>query len=228
MTATRPTLQLFFTERLARQRQASPQTVTSYRDTFRLLLALRPAAHRQSPLQPGLGRPQRRGDLRVPGSPEAARGNSVRSRNARLAAIHSLFPTRPCAILSTPQLIRRVLAIPANASTARRLVPHRRRNRRAAGRPRPGRWEGRRDRALLTLGRANGPAAIGADRADLRRRPAEHRPTSAAPARAASSDTPLTPATAAILRTWLGNTRTARMTRCSPTRTGRRLSRRRR
>jgi hypothetical protein len=33
-----PTLQLFFTERLAKQRQASPATVTSYRNTFRLLL----------------------------------------------------------------------------------------------------------------------------------------------------------------------------------------------
>ena len=38
MTALAPTLQLFFTERLARQRQASPETVISYRNTFRLLL----------------------------------------------------------------------------------------------------------------------------------------------------------------------------------------------
>ena len=38
MTALAPTLQLFFTERLARQRRASPQTVISYRNTFRLLL----------------------------------------------------------------------------------------------------------------------------------------------------------------------------------------------
>jgi hypothetical protein len=38
VTALAPTLQLFFTERLARQLQASPQTVISYRNTFRLLL----------------------------------------------------------------------------------------------------------------------------------------------------------------------------------------------
>ena len=31
-------LQRFFTERLATQMKASPHTVTSYRDTFRLLL----------------------------------------------------------------------------------------------------------------------------------------------------------------------------------------------
>src|SRR5574341_317924 len=38
MSALAPTLQLFFTERLARQRQASPCTLASYRNTFRLLL----------------------------------------------------------------------------------------------------------------------------------------------------------------------------------------------
>jgi len=38
MSAVAPTLQAFFTDRLARQRRVSPQTVASYRDTFRLLL----------------------------------------------------------------------------------------------------------------------------------------------------------------------------------------------
>jgi hypothetical protein len=38
MSSLAPTLQLFFSERLAKQRQASPRTVVSYRDTFRLLL----------------------------------------------------------------------------------------------------------------------------------------------------------------------------------------------
>jgi hypothetical protein len=39
MSILAPTLQAFFTDRLARQRQASPRTVAAYRDTFRLLLA---------------------------------------------------------------------------------------------------------------------------------------------------------------------------------------------
>ena len=39
MSMLAPTLQAFFTDRLARQRQASPRTVAAYRDTFRLLLA---------------------------------------------------------------------------------------------------------------------------------------------------------------------------------------------
>ena len=38
MTALAPTLEAFFTERLIRQLQASPQTIASYRDTMRLLL----------------------------------------------------------------------------------------------------------------------------------------------------------------------------------------------
>ena len=40
MTALGPTLQAFFTDRLVRQRQVSPRTIESYRDTFRLLLSL--------------------------------------------------------------------------------------------------------------------------------------------------------------------------------------------
>ena len=47
MTAFAPILQAFFTDRLIGQRQASPHTIAAYRDTFRLLLALRrrPAPH---------------------------------------------------------------------------------------------------------------------------------------------------------------------------------------
>jgi len=38
MSALAPTLQAFFTDRLIRERHASPQTVAAYRDTWRLLL----------------------------------------------------------------------------------------------------------------------------------------------------------------------------------------------
>ena len=40
MSVLAPTLQAFFTDRLIRQRQVSPHTVASYRDTLRLLLTL--------------------------------------------------------------------------------------------------------------------------------------------------------------------------------------------
>ena len=39
MTAIAATLQAFFTDRLIRQRQASPHTIAAYRDTLRLLLS---------------------------------------------------------------------------------------------------------------------------------------------------------------------------------------------
>lgn len=39
MTALSPILEAFFTDRLARQRQASPHIVAAYRDDWRLLLA---------------------------------------------------------------------------------------------------------------------------------------------------------------------------------------------
>ena len=51
MTALAPTLQAFFTDRLIRQRQASPHTITAYRNTLRLLLVF--TAHRT-------GKPARR------------------------------------------------------------------------------------------------------------------------------------------------------------------------
>ena len=91
MTALAPTLQAFFTERLARQKNASPHTVASYRDTLRLLLGF--VAKRT-------GTPPARMQIEDLDAPligafldhlEDQRANSVRSRNTRLAAIRSLF-----------------------------------------------------------------------------------------------------------------------------------------
>ena len=48
MSTLAPTLQAFFTDRLIRQRQASPHTIAAYRDTFELLLAFAAAPHRQA------------------------------------------------------------------------------------------------------------------------------------------------------------------------------------
>ena len=91
MTALAPTLQAFFTDRLIRQRHASRHTIAAYRDT--LPAAARFAAHRT-------GTPPSRLDIADLDAPliaafldhlEHDRGNSIRTRNARLAAIHSLF-----------------------------------------------------------------------------------------------------------------------------------------
>ena len=112
MTAIAATMQAFFTERLIAQRRASPHTIAAYRDTLRLLACF--AAART-------GTPPSRLDIADLDAPmiaaflnhiELERGNSIRTRNARLAAIHSLFAY---AALRHPEHaadIERVLAIP--------------------------------------------------------------------------------------------------------------------
>jgi integrase/recombinase XerD len=112
MSARAPTLQAFFTDRLLRQRQASPHTVAAYRDTLRMLLSYAADRTGQRPSQLDLA------DIDAPliaaflDHLERDRHNSVRTRNARLAAIHSLFhfaaPTHP----EHAESIARVLAIP--------------------------------------------------------------------------------------------------------------------
>jgi integrase/recombinase XerD len=112
MTLLAPTLQAFFTDRLSAQRQASSHTVAAYRDTWRLLLAF--AAART-------GRPPGRLDLADLDAAliagfldhlEHDRGNSIRTRNARLAAIHSLFRYAAHTHPEHADSIARVLAIP--------------------------------------------------------------------------------------------------------------------
>ena len=79
-------LESFFLDRLMRQRQASPSTIASYRDTFRLLLCF---LHQQRSIAPTK---LRVADLDVPvilaflENLEQQRHNSIRSRNTRLAA----------------------------------------------------------------------------------------------------------------------------------------------
>ena len=112
MTAAAATVQAFFTERLARQRRASGHTITAYRDTLRLLLGFAAGRAGTVPCRLDFA------DLAAPviaaflDHCEQQRGNSIRTRNARLAAIHSLFTY---AALRHPEHaadIERVLAIP--------------------------------------------------------------------------------------------------------------------
>jgi site-specific recombinase XerD len=112
MSALAPTLQAFFTDRLIRQRGASGHTVAAYRDTWRVLLtyatertgsppALLDFADLDAPLVAGFL-----------DHLERDRGNSIRTRNARLSAIHSLFRFAALAHPEHSQTIARVLAIP--------------------------------------------------------------------------------------------------------------------
>ena len=152
MSTLAPTLQGFFTERLIGQRQASPHTIASYRDTFRLLLGFAQCRTGKSPSALALEDL----DATLIGAfldhLEDERHNSVRTRNNRLAAIHSLFAY---AALRDPEhaaLIQRVLAIPAKR-TDRQLVSFLTDGEIDAilSAPDPNTWMGRRDHALLLL-----------------------------------------------------------------------------
>jgi integrase/recombinase XerD len=112
MTALAPTLQAFFTDRLTRQKNSSPHTIAAYRDTMRLLLAFTRQRTGTPPSKLMIE------DLDAPliaaflDHLEHDRGNSARSRNARLAAIHSLFGFAALRHPEHAELITRVLAIP--------------------------------------------------------------------------------------------------------------------
>ncbi len=91
MSTLAPILQSFFTDRLQRQRQASTHTIAAYRDAIRLLVVYAADQTAKAPSAMDIA------DLDAPligaflNHLEASRKNSVRMRNARLAAVHSLF-----------------------------------------------------------------------------------------------------------------------------------------
>ena len=112
MTSLAPTLEAFFTERLYRQRQASPHTIASYRDTFRLLLRFAEERTGKAPSQLDL----RDLDADLVSAfldhLETDRSNTVRTRNVRMAAIRSMFRFAAYREPAHAEQIQRVLAIP--------------------------------------------------------------------------------------------------------------------
>ena len=112
MTSLAPTVQAFFSDRLIRQRHASPHTVAAYRDAFRLLFSYVADVTGKSPS----GLDWADIDAVSIGAflhhLETVRGNSVRTRNARLSAIHSFFQFAALRHPEQADLIQRVLAIP--------------------------------------------------------------------------------------------------------------------
>lgn len=171
MTSIAPTLQSFFTDRLVRQRQASPRTVAAYRDTLRLLLGF---------VQRRTGTAPEKLDWSDLGSDvisaflnhlEDERGNSARTRNVRLTAIRSLFSY---AALQHPEhalLIQRVLDIPPKRYDKRSVtfLTGVEVNALLAA-PDTRRWEGRRDKAMLALAVKTGlrvSELTGLDRGDI-------------------------------------------------------------
>src|SRR3989475_3322011 len=110
-------LERFFTQRLMQQRQASPHTISSYRDSFRQFLKF---------VQQRLRKPPSRLSFEEIDAPlimsfldelEKHQGLSVRSRNLRLTAIHSFFRYAAFEAPAHSAQIQRVLAIPSKCFT---------------------------------------------------------------------------------------------------------------
>ena len=152
MTALAPALQAYFTERLITQRSSSPETIAAYRDAFRLLLRFAHERTGKQPFELDID------DLDAPliGSflkhLEDDRGNSPRTRNARLGAIHSFYRFAALEHPEHAHTIARVMAIPTKRYE-RNTVTYLDRDEIAAllAAPEKRTWLGRRDHALLTL-----------------------------------------------------------------------------
>jgi site-specific recombinase XerD len=204
MTALAPTLEAFFTDRLLCQQRVSPNTIASYRDTFRLLLGFvadktgtRPARLELTQL-----------DAAMVGAflehLETDRGNSARTRNVRLGAVHGFF--NYCALRHPEHaaLIARVLAIPAKRSE-RRIVTFLTPEETKALLNSPDRmtWTGRRDHSLLLTAVQTGlrvSELIGLTNADLHLGTGPHLRTFGKGRKERVA--PLTRQTVAVLRTW--------------------------
>ncbi|MFN0281947.1 MAG: tyrosine-type recombinase/integrase [Kineosporiaceae bacterium] len=227
MSALAPTLQAFFTDRLIAQRQASGHTIAAYRDTWRLLLGYTTAR---------TGTPPARLDLADLDATliagfldhlEHDRGNSARTRNARLAAIHSLFRFAALVHPEHADTIARVLAIPPKRYD-RALVTW-------LTEPEvdallaacdQSSWTGRRDHALLLLAVQTGlrvSELTGLTHHDVHLGAGAHVACHGKGRK--DRITPLTSGTVTVLRDWLHERRSEPDTPLFPTRRGDRLSR---
>ena len=227
MTLIAPTLQTFFTDRLGKQRQASPRTVAAYRDALKLLLAFVHSQTGKLPAQLDWDDLDATMISAFLNHLEGERHNSTRTRNVRLTAIRSLFSY---AALRHPEhalLIQRVLAIPTKRFE-KRIVTFLSSAEVDAliAAPDQSRWEGRRDRVLMLLAIQTGlrvseltglncsdvTLSIGANvRCEGKGRK--------------QRAVPLTAAVAALLQVWLSERAGRPNDPLFSTRTGRRLSR---
>lgn len=145
-------LQTFFTDRLLAQRRASPHTVAAYRNTFRLLLGFAAKRLGRAPSRLGLSDldPAFLGEFLD--HLERDRGNSARTRNARLAALHAFFRYVALEDPTHALLCQRILAIPSKRFE-RGIVEFLAEQEIDAllQAPDPATWIGRRDRTLLLV-----------------------------------------------------------------------------
>ena len=227
MTSLAPTLQAFFTDRLIRERAASPNTIAAYRDTIRLLLLY---ASDQLGTEPSRLRIEQL-DAALIGAfldyLERERGCRPRTRNSRLTAIRSLYRYAARLHPEHAATIERVLAIPPKRYE-RPIITWLTEPEIDAliNAPDPGTWTGRRDRAMLMLAAQTGlraseivQVAVG----DVRLGTGAH-VTCLGKGRK-HRITPLTKTTVAVLRAWLDERGGEPTDALFPTIHGRQLSR---
>ena len=113
VTSLAPLLERFFTQRLMLQREASPHTISSYRDTFRQFLTFAQQRLHQPPSRLSIEQIDAPLIVSFLDELEKQRGLTVRSRNLRLTAIHSFFRYVAFELPTHAAQIQRVLAIPS-------------------------------------------------------------------------------------------------------------------
>jgi integrase/recombinase XerD len=149
-TLVGPLLQFFFTDYLITQRRVSPQTIASYRDTFRLLLQFVDRETGIGPTALPVASLDAENILRFLDSLEKNRGNSVVSRNLRLTAIRSFYRMVAFRDPASAGIATHVFAIPLKR-TDTKVRPYLTREEIEALLASIDRtqWRGRRDYALL-------------------------------------------------------------------------------
>jgi integrase/recombinase XerD len=215
-------VQDFFLRRLVTQRGASARTVEAYRDAFELLLGFAEQRTGQPPSALQMA------DLDAPlvldflDHLETVRGNSARTRNARLAAIHSFMRYAAIRDPASLPVTARVLAIPAKRFD-RPVLGYLSREQVAAilAAPDQRTWTGRRDAVLLataynTGARVSELTAMQVRDVLLDRQTAVHLHGKGRKQRVI----PLWKTTAAQLRAWLGQTSAAPAAPVFPNRAG--------
>src|SRR5450432_2681185 len=114
-------VQAFFVDFLLNQKHASPRTLATYRDAFRLLLRFVHETHGVEPAALSVENLDAPIILAFLDHIEKQRANCIRSRNARLAAIRSFFRFVQMREPAALAVASRVLAIPVKR-TERKLV----------------------------------------------------------------------------------------------------------
>src|SRR3989442_5414807 len=221
-----PLLERFFTDRLMQQRQASPHTISSYRDTFRQFLTFVQQRLHTPPSQLKFE------DIEAPlivaflDGLEKQHGVSVRSRNLRLTAIHSFFRYAAFEAPAHSAQIQRVLAIPSNRFT-RTLVQFLTRAEVDAllAAPDQRTWSGRRDHVFLLVAVQTGlrvSEMTGLTRADLVLGAGAHIRVIGKGRK--ERCTPIARSTLAVVKGWLREPRRGTGNVLFPSATGRRLT----